>query len=43
VLLRPSGTEPLMRVYLETNSPEKLAKIAQEMESVIAKLEQVKV
>ncbi|MGI2907784.1 phosphoglucomutase/phosphomannomutase family protein [Tolypothrix sp. VBCCA 56010] len=39
VLLRPSGTEPLMRVYLETNSPEKLAKIAQEMESVIAKLE----
>ncbi|GAX39645.1 phosphoglucomutase/phosphomannomutase [Tolypothrix sp. NIES-4075] len=43
VLLRPSGTEPLMRVYLETNSPEKLAKIAQEMESVIAKLEPVKV
>ena len=42
VLLRPSGTEPLMRVYLETNSPEKLAKIAQEMESVIAKLEPVK-
>jgi phosphomannomutase len=42
-LLRPSGTEPLMRVYLETNSPEKLAHIAQEMESVIGKLEPVKV
>ena len=39
VLLRPSGTEPLVRVYLETNSPEKLSKIAQEMQSAIAKLE----
>jgi phosphomannomutase len=39
VLLRPSGTEPLVRVYLETNTPEKLTKIAQELESVIAKLE----
>jgi phosphomannomutase len=38
VLLRPSGTEPLVRVYLETNSPEKMTKIAQELESVIAKL-----
>ncbi|MBD2201470.1 phosphoglucomutase/phosphomannomutase family protein [Calothrix sp. FACHB-1219] len=38
VLLRPSGTEPLVRVYLETNSPEKLKTIAQEMESAIAKL-----
>lgn len=38
ILLRPSGTEPLVRVYLETNSPEKLTKIAQEMESAIAKL-----
>lgn len=41
VLLRPSGTEPLMRVYLETNSPEKQAQIAQQMESLIAKLEPV--
>jgi phosphomannomutase len=38
VLLRPSGTEPLVRVYLETNSPEKLTKLAQELESAIAKL-----
>ena len=40
MLLRPSGTEPLVRVYLETNSPEKkkLAQIAQELESAIAKL-----
>ncbi|OUL23444.1 phosphoglucosamine mutase [Nostoc sp. RF31YmG] len=39
ILLRPSGTEPLVRVYLETHSPEKLTQIAQEMESAIAKLE----
>ncbi|MDZ7957295.1 MAG: phosphoglucomutase/phosphomannomutase family protein [Aulosira sp. DedQUE10] len=39
ILLRPSGTEPLVRVYLETHTPEKLTQIAQEMESVIAKLE----
>ncbi|WP_413198964.1 phosphoglucomutase/phosphomannomutase family protein [Nostoc piscinale] len=38
VLLRPSGTEPLVRVYMETNSPEKLSQIAQVMESEIAKL-----
>ncbi|BAB75663.1 phosphoglucomutase/phosphomannomutase family protein [Anabaena sp. FACHB-709] len=38
VLLRPSGTEPLVRVYLETNSPEKLSKLEQELESAIAKL-----
>ncbi|MBD2301235.1 phosphoglucomutase/phosphomannomutase family protein [Nostoc sp. FACHB-190] len=38
VLLRPSGTEPLVRVYMETNSPEKLSQIAQVMESAIAKL-----
>jgi phosphomannomutase len=41
VLLRPSGTEPLVRVYMETNSPEKLTQVAQEMESAIAKLETV--
>ncbi|MBD2490490.1 phosphoglucomutase/phosphomannomutase family protein [Aulosira sp. FACHB-615] len=38
VLLRPSGTEPLVRVYMETHSPEKLSQIAQVMESAIAKL-----
>ncbi|MBD2345088.1 phosphoglucomutase/phosphomannomutase family protein [Anabaena subtropica] len=38
VLLRPSGTEPLVRVYLETKSPEKLTKLAQELEGAIAKL-----
>ncbi|WP_193195142.1 phosphoglucomutase/phosphomannomutase family protein [Nostoc sp. MG11] len=43
ILLRPSGTEPLVRAYLETNSLEKLTQIAQEMESVIAKLEAVAV
>ena len=39
VLLRPSGTEPLMRVYMETNSPEKLAQVAQYMEHMIAEME----
>lgn len=39
VLLRPSGTEPLMRVYLETNSVEKQGQIATAMEGMIAKLE----
>jgi phosphomannomutase len=38
VLLRPSGTEPLVRVYMETNSPEKLSQIGKFMESEIAKL-----
>lgn len=38
VLLRPSGTEPLIRVYMETNSAEKQAQIAQAMESQIAQL-----
>jgi phosphomannomutase len=36
IVVRPSGTaEPLMRVYLETNSPEKKTKIAAAMERVI--------
>lgn len=35
VLLRPSGTEPLMRVYLETNSIEKQTRIARAMEKLI--------
>ncbi|QYX33635.1 phosphoglucomutase/phosphomannomutase family protein [Sphaerospermopsis torques-reginae] len=38
VLLRPSGTEPLVRVYMETNSPDKLGQIAATMEAEIAKL-----
>jgi phosphomannomutase len=35
VLLRPSGTEPLIRVYMETNSPEKMAQIGDFMEKNI--------
>jgi phosphomannomutase len=38
VLLRPSGTEPLVRVYMETNSPDQLGQIAATMETEIAKL-----
>jgi phosphomannomutase len=38
VLLRPSGTEPLMRVYLETNSEEKQTQIAAQMEHLINQL-----
>ncbi len=41
VLLRPSGTEPLMRVYLETNSLEKQKQIAETMEQMINKMEPV--
>jgi len=41
VLLRPSGTEPLMRVYLETNSLEKETQVAEHMEKVISQLEPV--
>ncbi|HBY81915.1 MAG TPA: phosphoglucosamine mutase, partial [Cyanobacteria bacterium UBA11148] len=43
VLLRPSGTEPLMRVYMETNSPEKETQIATAMEQMINKMEPVAV
>ncbi len=43
ILLRPSGTEPLMRVYLETNSPEKQTQIATQMEQMINQLEPVAV
>jgi phosphomannomutase len=35
VLLRPSGTEPLIRVYIETTTPEKLTQISKFMESLI--------
>ena len=38
VLMRPSGTEPLWRVYLETNSVEKQSQILQEMENIINQL-----
>jgi len=38
ILLRPSGTEPLVRVYLETNSEAKLSQIAEEMASLIDNL-----
>lgn len=41
VLLRPSGTEPLMRVYLETDSPAKVAQIAEAMEQMIHRIEAV--
>lgn len=38
VLLRPSGTEPLMRVYMETNSLEKQENLAKTMEQAIHQL-----
>ena len=38
VLLRPSGTEPLIRVYIETTTPEKLTQISKFMESLIDNL-----
>ncbi len=38
ILLRPSGTEPLIRVYLETFNPDTLQKLAQTMESHIDQL-----
>jgi len=39
VLLRPSGTEPLMRVYMETTSEAQQNAIAQEMQTIIKSLE----
>lgn len=39
VLLRPSGTEPLMRVYLETNTPTKMTDIAADMEQLIQRIQ----
>jgi len=38
VLLRPSGTEPLVRVYIETDSTQKQQQIAEFMEKEIQKL-----
>ena len=43
VLLRFSGTEPLMRIYLETNSAEKQTEIAAHMEQLINQLKPVTV
>ena len=43
VLLRFSGTEPLMRIYVETNSPEKQTEIATHMEHLINQLKPVTV
>lgn len=43
VLLRPSGTEPLVRVYMETNSLEQQTRIAKSMEQLINQLEPVAV
>lgn len=39
VLLRPSGTEPLMRVYMEADSPEKQSQIAEAMKQMIQQME----
>jgi len=39
VLLRPSGTEPLMRVYMETTSQIQQNAIATEMQAIIKTLE----
>jgi phosphomannomutase len=38
VLLRPSGTEPLMRVYMETETIEQQVAIAQDMQTLISSL-----
>lgn len=35
ILVRPSGTEPLLRIYFETNSEEKLEKLKQEVEKIL--------
>lgn len=43
VLLRPSGTEPLIRVYLETNSPAKMNQISEYMERMIRQIRPVAV
>ncbi len=39
ILLRPSGTEPLMRVYMETRTESEQNAIAQELQDVIKTLE----
>ena len=34
ILIRPSGTEPLLRIYFESDSPEKIRQLEQEFEKV---------
>ena len=41
ILLRPSGTEPLMRVYMETNSVEKHEPITEILELMVKRLKPV--
>ena len=35
ILVRPSGTEPLLRIYFESNSQEKLEKLKQAVEKML--------
>ena len=35
ILVRPSGTEPLLRVYFESDSKEKLENLKQEVEKIL--------
>ena len=35
ILVRPSGTEPLLRIYFETNSEEKLKNLKQEVDKIL--------
>lgn len=35
ILVRPSGTEPLLRIYFETNSKEKLENLKQEVDKML--------
>ena len=35
ILIRPSGTEPLLRIYFETDSQDKLDVLKQEVEKII--------
>ena len=35
ILVRPSGTEPLLRIYFEADSEEKLEKLKQEVENLL--------
>ena len=35
ILVRPSGTEPLLRIYFETNSKEKLENLKQEVDKIL--------
>ena len=35
MLVRPSGTEPLLRIYFESNSKEKLEKLKQEVDKIL--------